>query len=307
MRLGNSVASQSSWTGDGRLNFENIYNKVPLLKRINQRFANKRPTQQRKRKAKKFERTYQLKPDTSFVLRHNLRTSKVRVAATTVDGKPFAVKTRPVDQNSVEVLTRGDGTNIKFIVTEIIKEEKNFWKEFGDYTLRLAMTPRNVSLRYRDTRSLTLPLYSPGIGNVFGQSLSYGPMAPGLDFAFGFAGRDYIDKALERNWLITDDGQTSPALWSRGKELNIEATLEPFKGFKVQLTMNRTDNRTQQVQFMYADMPTPTAAPTPKPTWPWPRRCARRAPATATPARPSRSSSKTSPWCATAWRRSMPA
>ena len=256
VRLGNSIGNQSSWTGDGRLNFENIYNKIPLLKRINQRFANKRPAQQRQRKPKKFERTYQLKPDTSLVIKHNLRTGKIRVSATTVDGKPFAVKTRPVDQNSVEVLTRGDGTNIKFTVSEVIKEEKNFWKELGDYSLRLAMTPRNISVRYRGTRSLTLPLYSPGIGNVFGQSLSYGPMAPGLDFAFGFAGRDYIDKALDRHWLITDDGQTSPALWSNGKELNIEATLEPFKGFKIQLTMNRTDNRTQQVQFMYADMPT---------------------------------------------------
>ena len=29
-----------------------------------------------------------------------------------------------------------------------------------------------------------------------------------------------------------------------------------FKGFKVQLTFNRTDNRNSQVQFMYADMPT---------------------------------------------------
>ena len=32
--------------------------------------------------------------------------------------------------------------------------------------------------------------------------------------------------------------------------------LELFKGFKVTLTTNRTDNRTQQTQFMYASMPT---------------------------------------------------
>ncbi|MDE6270444.1 MAG: cell surface protein SprA, partial [Muribaculaceae bacterium] len=256
VRLGNSIASQSSWTTDGRLNFENIYNKVPILKRVNQRFANKRPTQQRNRKPKKFERTYQLKPDTSLVIRHNLRTGKVRVSAVTVDGKPFAIKSKSIDQNSVEILTRGNGTNIKFTVTEIIKEKKNVWTELADYSLRLAMSPRNLSVRYRNTRSLTLPLYSPNVGNVFGQSLSYGPMAPGLDFAFGMAGREYIDKAIERNWLITDDGQTSPALWSNGQELNIEGTVEPLKGLKIQLTMNHTDNRTQQVQFMYSGMPT---------------------------------------------------
>ena len=74
-------------------------------------------------------------------------------------------------------------------------------------------------------------------------------MAPGLDFAFGFTDQSYVNRALERGWLITDDGQTSPAVWSRGNELNIEVNLELFKGFKVQLTFNRTDNRNSQMQF----------------------------------------------------------
>ena len=81
-------------------------------------------------------------------------------------------------------------------------------------------------------------------------------MAPGLDFAFGFVGDDYVQRALDRGWLITDDGQTSPAVWSRANELNIEANFELFKGFKVQLTMNRTDNRSTQMQFMYDGIPT---------------------------------------------------
>lgn len=81
-------------------------------------------------------------------------------------------------------------------------------------------------------------------------------MSPGLDFAFGFTDESYIDKAMSRGWLITDDGQTSPAMWSRTNELNIETNFEPFKGFKVQLTFNRTDNRTRQIQFMYEGMPT---------------------------------------------------
>lgn len=80
-------------------------------------------------------------------------------------------------------------------------------------------------------------------------------MSPGLDFAFGFTDENYIYKAKERGWLICDDGQTSPAMWSVGNELNIELQLEPLKGLKIQLTSNRTDNRTNQVQFMYADMP----------------------------------------------------
>ena len=152
VRLGNTIANQSSWTADGRLNFETFYNKVPLLKSVNTRFANKRPTHARQRKAKKFERTYALKPDTSIIIKHNLRTNRLRVTATTTDGKPFAVKTRPIDQNSMEVLTRGEGKNIKFIVTEIIKDEKNLWRNVGEYALRLVMAPRNVSVRSEERR-----------------------------------------------------------------------------------------------------------------------------------------------------------
>ena len=88
--VGNSIASQAAWTADGRINFESFYNKIPIFKEVTRRFANTRQTSaQQNRKAKKFDRTFKLKPDTSLVIKHNLRTKKVRVTATTTDGKPF--------------------------------------------------------------------------------------------------------------------------------------------------------------------------------------------------------------------------
>ncbi|MDE5555037.1 MAG: cell surface protein SprA, partial [Muribaculaceae bacterium] len=257
--VGNSIANQGAWTADGRFNFENVYNKIPLLKEVNKRFANTRKPnnarQDKQAKPKKFERSFALLPDTTLVIKHNLRTKKVKVVASTTDGKPFAVKSRPIDPNNVEILTRGD-QNLKFTITEMAEDKKPLITNIGEYALRVLMSPRNVSVRYRNTRSMSLPLFRPDIGNVFGQSNSYGPMSPGLDFAFGFAGDGYIDRAMSRGWLITDDGQTSPAVMSHTNEINLEAMFEIFKGFKIQLTFNRTDNRTRQVQFMYADMPT---------------------------------------------------
>ena len=128
-------------------------------------------------------------------------------------------------------------------------------KEIAAYATRFVISPRSVSLRWRKSQGLTLPLFRNDIGNIFGQSNSYGPMSPGLDFAFGFSGKDYLYKAMDRNWLITDDGQTSPAIWSTTNELNFEFNLEPIKGLKIQLTMNRTDNRSEQMQFMYENIP----------------------------------------------------
>ncbi len=253
--LGNTIANQAAWTADGRINFESFYNKFNYLKEINKRFANSRQSAVKNKKTKKFERTFKLQPDTTITIKHNLRAKKVKVTAVTTDGKPIVVKTRPIDQNSIEVLTKGD-QNIKFTIVEDLKEERSTMQNISEYAMRFVMSPRNISVRYRNTKSISLPLFSPSIGNIFGQSKSYGPMSPGLDFAFGFTNENYIQKALDRGWLITDDGQTSPAVWSRTNELNIEGNFELFKGFKVQLTFNRTDNRTQQIQFMYNDMPT---------------------------------------------------
>ncbi|MDE6308913.1 MAG: cell surface protein SprA, partial [Muribaculaceae bacterium] len=178
--MGNTIANQASWSADGRLNFESIYNKFNYTKEINKRFANTRKTASQSRKAKKFERTYMLKPDTTLVIKHNLRTKKVKVDAATTDGSLFPVKFKVIDPLSIEILTPGD-KNVKFVITEILKEEKSLWKEVGAYATRLVMSPRTASVRWKRTNSLSIPLYRPEIGNIFGQSRSYGPMAPGLD------------------------------------------------------------------------------------------------------------------------------
>ncbi len=254
-KLGNSIANQGAWNYDARINFESLYNKIPFVKDVNRRFANTRPRQTAPPKPRKFERTFRLLPDTTLTIKHNLRVSKVKVTATTLDGKPIPIKSRIINNTTVEILNRGND-DLRFTVTEITRNEKSLWRNIGEYALRLAMSPRSISIRYRNTRQTSLPLFMPNIGNIFGQTYHYGPMAPGLDFAFGFSGEGYINKALDRHWLITDDGQTSPAVFTRTSELNIEGQLELFKGFKVQLTFNRTDNRTKSIQFMYADMPT---------------------------------------------------
>lgn len=253
VNIGNTIANQASWNVDGRINLEGLYNKFSYLKKVNQRFSStRRPTAATK--PKKFERTFQLLPDTSLVIKHNLRNKKVKVSATTTDGKPFAVKTVVKDNNTVEVLTRGD-QNIKFTITEQLKEEKSTWREIGEHATRFAMLVRSVNVRFRTSHSLSIPLFAPEIGDGFGQTRSYGPLAPGLDFAFGFVGEGYVEKAKERGWLICNDTQTSPSIWSNTNEFNFEVDLEPIRGLKIKLTNNRTDNRNSQTQFMYDNMP----------------------------------------------------
>ena len=250
---GNTIYNQSSWSIDGRVNLEQFYNKFKYLRDVNKRFGNSRSNRM-PQKPKRFERTVALKADTTVSIRHNLRTKKLKISATS-NGKPFAIETRIVDDNNIEILNRGT-QNIKLVITENNKEKKNFWKEAAQYATRFGMMVRNVSVRYKNTKSLSLPQFVPEIGDIFGQSNNYDIMAPGLDFAFGFYDENYIYKAKERGWLLADETQTSPALFARTEEFDLEIGLEPIKGLKITLTTNRTDSRTSQIMFMYDNMNT---------------------------------------------------
>lgn len=257
--IGNTVQNNAVWNGDARLNLEGLFNKVPYLKRINQRFSSSsgaRSANQRKdQKQKKFERAITLNPDTTTIVTHNMKSKKLKIVAM-AGNRPMRLQTKVLDENRVEILTKGS-QSLKVTITDRSKEEgKNVFKEIGEHTLRFIMMPRSVNMRYRSSHSLNLPLFQPEVGDIFGQSTKYGPMAPGVDFAFGFVGEDYVQKALDRGWLICNDTQTSPAIWNQMKEFNFELNLEPVRGLKVLLTSNLTDNRTRQVQFMYSGMPT---------------------------------------------------
>ena len=266
--LGNTIQNQTTWNADARLNFETLFNKSKYLQNINKRFSastssrnsNSRNSSRNNKerqtpKTKKFDRAITLKPDTSTLVKHNLKNKKVKISAT-LNGKPYKLETKVIDENSVEILNR-DSVTLKLIVREDKKgEKKSFASEFAQHALRFLMMPRSLSFRWRSSHSLNLPQFVPNVGDIFGQSNKYGPMAPGVGFAFGFYDESYVNKALARDWLLTSAEQVSPAIWNEAKEFNFELNLEPIRGLKIVLTSNLTDNKTRQIQFMFEGMPT---------------------------------------------------
>ena len=263
--LGNSIQNQTTWNADARFNFETLYNKSKLLQDINKRFSknpnrntsdrNNRNNSRNRDRNKRIERAVTLSPDTSTMFTHNLKTKDIKVTGLK-NGRPIKIDSRVVDENTIEILTRDKGS-VKLTVREEKKEEKKSTiRNMAEHALRFVMMPRSLSFRWRSSHSLMLPQFSPNVGDIFGQSTRYGDgLAPGLDFAFGFYDESYVEKALSKDWLLTGNDMTSPAIWNQGKEFNFELTLEPIRGLKIVLTSNLTDNRTQQVQFMYANMP----------------------------------------------------
>ena len=278
---GNTINTQRELTLNGNFNLVKLYNHVPFLKKVNDKFdrTQSRAQMQRKKQEKKkkkqeakelaadpkkalpknkraFEREITLLPDTTFKIRHGKNTKRLIVNAKTEDGKVFPLKYKKVDNNQIRIISKVD-TAMKVKLSVLAKEplDDKKWYKGLQLASRLAMMVRNVSINYRSSYQLTLPGFLPSVGDAFGQK-KVGQMAPGLDFAFGMVGDDYIEKARNNDWLLCNDSIATPATTSRTDNLTLRATLEPVKDFKIDLSATRTKTMQKSIQYMYEGTPT---------------------------------------------------
>ena len=278
---GNTVNTHREVTLNGSFNLVKLYNHVPFLKKVNEKFnrtmsrsqyERKKQEKEKKKKdarelaadpkkalpknRKAFEKEITLLPDTSFNIRHGKNSKRLIVSAKTADGKLFPIKYKKVDNNQIKLISKVDSAQ-KIKISVLAKEplEEKSWYKTWQTVARLAMMVRNVSFNYRSSYQLMLPGFTPNIGDAFGQK-KVGSMAPGLDFAFGLVDDDYIGKARENDWLLRNDSVATPATTSKTDNLQLRMTLEPVKDLKIDLSAVRTQTTQKSIQYMYEGTPT---------------------------------------------------
>ncbi|MDD6209038.1 MAG: cell surface protein SprA [Bacteroidales bacterium] len=259
IEVGNTIKNQRQIDFTGRFNMESLYNKSKYLKEVNQRFSSRKKKTNTKNpvreKPKKFEKVIDLYMDSLVRVTHNLDTKKPRVSARRLqDSLAYAIKFKPMDKKSIKILNK-DSISIKVTVLPPAGKDKNFWTEVGQYTTRFLMMVRNVNLSYTDNAGLYLSGFRPGVGDILGQSSSSFGFAPGGDFAFGFTGENYLDRARENGWLLNDSNNINPAIYSAASNLTIRAQLEPIKGLKIDLNATRVHTRNKEFQYVYDEDP----------------------------------------------------
>ena len=278
---GNTINTHRELTLNGSFNLVKLYNHVPFLKKVNEKFnrtmsrsqyERKKQEKEKKKKdarelaadpkkalpknRKAFEKEITLLPDTSFNIRHGKNSKRLIVSAKTADGKLFPIKYKKVDNNQIKLISKVDSAQkIKISVQAKEPQEEKSWYKTWQTVARLAMMVRNVSFNYRSSYQLTLPGFTPSIGDAFGQK-KVGSMAPGLDFAFGLVDDDYIGKARENDWLLRNDSVATPATTSKTDNLQLRMTLEPVKDLKIDLSAIRTQTTQKSIQYMYEGTPT---------------------------------------------------
>ena len=291
---GNTISNNSQLNINSNLNMETLYNHFPFLKKANERFKkpiaknnknnkttaksakngkdaddksgkdgkdnknnkNGKPTKDEKSLPKNkntYEKEIKLHPDTTVTVQHNKKSKRLIVTAKTKDGKTYPVKYKVVDQNKIIVKNR-DSVQIKLSVTAKQPSEREWWYKPAQSAARLLMMVRTVGLSYRHQQSMSIPGFMPSVGDAFGQRTG-SVLSPGLDFAFGLTGDSYLQKAYDNGWLFTIDSIASPAATSQTNDLQLRATLEPFRDMKIDLNASRTETRSSSIQYVYGGMP----------------------------------------------------
>ena len=274
--LGNTITNNRQLTINSTWNMETLYNHVPFLKKVNERFkknARTTATNNRNRdrgKGKKpgespeeknlpknrqaFMKEVKLKADTVQLLKHDKKTKRIRVSARTADGRIYKLKYKVKDENTIEIQNL-DTLTVMVTINTKKPTENQWWYNPAQQAARFLMMVRNVSISYRDLRGMALPGFLPRVGDAFGQRTG-SVMSPGLDFAFGLAGDSYIDKSMREGWLCTDPQATTPATINSTQDLTIRMTLEPLPDLKIDLNWARNETRARSIQYMYDGMPT---------------------------------------------------
>ncbi len=290
--LGNTITNSRDITVNGTFNLEKLYNHIPFLKAVNDKFNkqksriaqnNKKSTQKKptgKDKANKsadskaeasaqaqkkelpknkkgFEKEITIKPDTVITINHARKSKRLIVSAKTEDGKAYPIKYKVGNENTIKITNKVDST-IKLKVSVLAKEplEDKGWYKATQSAARLLMMVRSIGFTYRNQQSMSLPGFMPTVGDAFGQKRNNGYLAPGLGFAFGLEGEEFIDKAHKNDWLLMSDSVATPSVISKTEDLQLKMSVEPVRNFKIDFNASRTMTTGKRIQYMYEGNPT---------------------------------------------------
>ena len=184
-RLGSTLQNNNHKQINSNLNFTQLYNKVPFLKKINQK-ANKRGRSG-------------MRPGS----RQNI--------------------VLPSDQDTI----------------------KKTFKDYLEYVVRFGMMLKNASVTYSQNQGTTLPGYTQSPG-FFGQD--WERMAPGIPFALG-SQLSIEQLAADNGWITSDSDLNQFYRTSNSENLNFRSTIEPVKGFRIEVTANKLKNSSMQEIF----------------------------------------------------------
>ena len=187
-----------------------------------------------------------MRTDTVLPIAHGLKSKKLVINARTKKGRPYKLKYKIIDENSILIKNK-DTVPLKLTIVPKVKSENTEFMKRMQYPTRFLMMVRNMSISYTNNYSMSLPGFMPNVGDVLGQNKLGGTYAPGLDFAFGLTDDSYLKRAYDKGWLLCSDSVAVQAASSAAENMQVKFMLEPFTDVKIDLNADWARNKSRNI------------------------------------------------------------
>jgi cell surface protein SprA len=254
--IGNSINNSRAIQFNGQADFIRLYNRVPYLKKVNQKYGEfsrgRRDAKTRGQSATtasnaptKFrDGTVVLVKNTPQSIFHKLGTLNVTVRITDEKGKVIVGKTKVINENRIMFTPETDCAKAVVEVTGPKDKDVKISLHLDEYMARFLMMLFNINVSYTENSGTSLYGYLPGT-NFFGSSNYTSEdgstfLAPGLPFILGHQDSEFGMKAAGRGWVSKDTIINKPYMLSMNNRLNIRAKLVPLPDLKIEINANRS-------------------------------------------------------------------
>ncbi|MBN2518990.1 MAG: cell surface protein SprA, partial [Bacteroidales bacterium] len=251
INLGNTIKNSNTVQLNTQFNLLNLYNKIPYLKDINQKFKQKSSGRKPPKKYKTVTYTQEnvrLRADRPKNIFHKLKTEDVTVKVTDQNGKQINGEMEIIDENKIKYITEEDFDNVSVVVEGKVEDKESILRIISDHTFRLAMTARNFSVSFSETNGSLLPGY---MNDIQFAGIDFNNNSPEWWYVFGWV----PEKNTIENWVTTKSWFTTSTYFNESYSLtknnnfNARGSLEPFEDFRIDLTATRnmTSNKSAQI------------------------------------------------------------
>ena len=275
--LGNTAENARVAQINGQANMLNLYNKVPFLKEVNQKYgASTRTARSSRSRAQAATRpgtqdanarvrtvTFDspptnLKANTTKSINHKLNTEEVKVSIVNQGGTPIEGEVVVVNENRVTVTVPENVPQAQIKITGTRQVGDGILLKIAQYTARTLMSVKNVSISYSSSDGTILPGFLPepalfGSGYYRPDQAAFGDIAgstaPGFPFLFGWQDDNFARKAISKGWYTNDTTLNAAYRMNHNETFSVRANVEPIPFLRIDLTANRSFSENMQEYY----------------------------------------------------------
>ena len=265
LRVGSTITNSNTINLNSTLNFEKLYNQVPYLKKVNDKYrstrrgsssrggSNANKEEPKRTKTVKYkERDVDFKANTPKSIYHRLATRNVTAYALSEKGDTIETEVRVLNDSRINIKTKESYKGASIVVTGEREINESIAEEVAAMTTRMLMGVRNVTIGYTRTGGTTLPnfAYSPETW-MFGSNNNMGDLAPSLPFLLGLQNDSIATDAARNGWLLENNASGEYYTNNSTESYTFKVTFEPIPNLRFDITgsQRRADNLSSLIYF----------------------------------------------------------